>query len=274
VKAEIAERSKQHPIMLTYDNLTNKHHAATETLLNKSMMQCFTAAGVIFLHLTPSLARRLGKDIDHTVPEKQLPGESEESARARRRRPAAPKNDKQGLRADLLLHPNPEWASITAEDIINIGEDQIYLTPIAKALMCCVINKFFPDELKCSEDEAGIRPIAMPQLYKVPRKASDMHTMETLQVDESIIDANIAVLESLVEDQFGMTIEELAEGRMIAVSGDQMTVSRIRSAQFSRIRDVKEHQLLWAKNSVRHAAHSDGVNPCHLSESSWTPRRM
>jgi hypothetical protein len=81
--ALIIDRSQQHPIVLTDDNLTNKHHATTETLLNKSTMQCFTAAGIIFLKLTQSLARRLGKDIEHPVAEKPLPGESSVSAQAR-----------------------------------------------------------------------------------------------------------------------------------------------------------------------------------------------
>jgi hypothetical protein len=244
VQALITQRSQQHPIMLAYDNLTNKHHAATETLLNKSSMQSFTAAGVIFLKMTPSLARCLGKDIEHTVPERLLPGELDELGRARRRRPAAPRDNKPGLRANLLLRPDPDWESLSADDIKNIGEDQKYWTPIAKALICRVIKKYFPNEPQCSEDEAGIGPIEMPQLYKVPPGATEMHTMATLQIDESTIDGNIAVLESLVTDQLGMTLQELAENRFIPVLGDQMTVSRITSAQFLRIRDVKEHRLL------------------------------
>jgi hypothetical protein len=68
VQALIIQRCRQDPIALTYDNLTNKHHAASETLLNKSSMQSFTAAGVIFLKLTPSLARRLSDKNPVSVP--------------------------------------------------------------------------------------------------------------------------------------------------------------------------------------------------------------
>jgi stress-induced morphogen len=256
VQALIFERCRHDPISLTYDNLTNKHHAATETLLNKSSMQSFTAAGVIFLKLTPSLARRLGKDIDQS-------------------------DQKPGLRVDQLLRPEPEWSSLKPGDIVNVQSDQNYFAPIAKALMCRVIKKFFPTELKISEDELRIGPMQMPVLFKVPPGKSDMQTLATLQIDESTIDGNLAVLESLANDHLGLTLEELAEGRMISVSGDQMTVARITSGQFLRVRDFKEHRMVWAKTLagmlhtrmalihaiyLSHPGRADGRDPASLSK--------
>jgi hypothetical protein len=132
VQALIAQRARNQPIALTYDNLTNKHHAATETLLNKSAMHCFTACGVIFLKLTPSLAKRLGKSVEAPAPEKVLPGESFQSSRARRRRVAARVDNQPGLRADLLMKPEPDWTSLRPGDIVNIESDQHYWAPIAK----------------------------------------------------------------------------------------------------------------------------------------------
>jgi hypothetical protein len=276
VQALIIKRSRQDPIALTYDNLTNKHNAASETLLNKSSMLCFTAAGVIFLKLTPSLARRLGKDVEHPAPEKPIPGQPRSRAGQ-----AAQSDKKPGLRLDQLLLPDPEWSSLKPGDIVNVQSDQKYFAPIAKALVCRVIKKFFPKELKCSEDECGISPFDMPELYKVAPGRSDIQTLATLQIDESTIDGNLAVLESLATDQLGMTLEELAEGRMIPVSGDQMTVARISSGQFLRIRDFKEHQMLWAKTLagmlhtrmamihaiyLSHPGRRDGRDPASLSK--------
>jgi hypothetical protein len=281
VQVLVAERCQRHPFLLTYDNLAQKHNAATETLLNKSAMHCFTAAGIIFMKMTESLARRLGREIEVPVPERRLPGESNEAARARRRRPGPPLENKPGLRADLLLRPNRDWTSLNPADINDMDADQAYWTPIAKALMCRVIKKFFPDELKTSEDEAGIGPIQMPVLYKVPQGATDMETLATLQIDESTIDGNIAVLETLVTKQLGLTLDELAEGRMAPVSGDQMTVSRVASAQFLRVRDVEEHRLLWARTLagmlhtrmalihaiyLSHPGRPDGRDPASLSK--------
>jgi hypothetical protein len=281
VRVLVAERCQRDPFLLTYDNLAQKHNAATETLLNKSTMHCFTASGIIFVKMTASLARRLGRYIEDPVPERRLPGESNEAARARRRRPGPPPENKPGLRADLLLRPNPDWASLSPADINNLDADQDYWTPIAKALMCRVIKKFFPDELKASEDDAGIGPIQMPRLYQVPLGATDMETLATLQIDESTIDGNIAVLETLVTNQLGLTLEELADGRMTLVSGDQMTVSRVASAQFLRVRDVEEHRLLWARTLsgmlhtrmalihaiyLSHPGRPDGRDPGSLSK--------
>jgi hypothetical protein len=281
VRSLVSQRARNNPIALTYDNLTNKHHAATETLLNKSSMQCFTACGVIFLKLTPSLAKRLGKTVDAPAPDRALPGESAQAARARRRRPATLADDKPGLRSDLLLNPEPDWTSLQPGDIVNIQNDQQYWSPIAKALMSRVLKKFFPAEMKQSEEDAGIAPNAMPQLYKVPSGASDMHTLATLEIDESTIDGNLAVLEALASDQLGLTLEELADGRLIPVSGDQMTVARINSGQFLRIRDFPEHRMLWAKTLagmlhtrmaiihaiyLSHPGRPDGRDPASLSK--------
>jgi hypothetical protein len=127
----------------------------------------------------------------------------------------------------------------------------------------------------------GIAPFEMPVLYKVPPGKSDMQTLATLQIDESTIDGNLAVLESLATDQLGMTLEELAEGRMIPVSGDQMTIARITSGQFLRIRDFKEHRMTWAKTLagmlhtrmamihaiyLSHPGRPDGRDPASLSK--------
>jgi hypothetical protein len=135
--------------------------------------------------------------------------------------------------------------------------------------------------MKQSEEDAGITPIAMPQLYKVPSDASDMHTLPTLEIDESTIDGNLAVLEALATDQLGMSLEELADGRLIPVSGDQMTVARINSGQFLRIRDFPEHRMLWAKTLsgmlhtrmaiihaiyLSHPGRTDGRDPASLSK--------
>jgi hypothetical protein len=121
----------------------------------------------------------------------------------------------------------------------------------------------------------------MPHVYRVPKGASDMHTLATLQLDESTIDGNIAVLDALAKEQLGMTLEELADGRIIPVSGDQMTVARINSAQFLRIRDFKEHRMLWAKTLagmlhtrmamihaiyLSHPGRPDGRDPASLSK--------
>jgi hypothetical protein len=45
VRTELCARTScGQPILLTYDNLTNKNNAASETPFNKSVMYCFTAA--------------------------------------------------------------------------------------------------------------------------------------------------------------------------------------------------------------------------------------
>jgi hypothetical protein len=81
--------------------------------------------------------------------------------------------------------------------------------------------------------------------------------------------------------QLGKNLEELADNRTIPASGDQMTVARIISGQFLRIRDFKEHRMMWTKTLSRmlhtrmaiihaiylsHNGRPDGRDPASLSK--------
>jgi hypothetical protein len=158
------------------------------------------------------VAERLGKSTETPAPERYLPGETSEAARARRRRPAARKDNNPGLSTSLLIKPNPDWASLKAADIVNVEADQKHWSLVAKALMCRVLKKYFPNEMKQSEKEAGIAPISMPQLYKITPGASDMYTLATLDIDEGTIDGNIDVLETVATEQLGLTLDGMADG--------------------------------------------------------------
>jgi hypothetical protein len=160
-----------------------------------------------------------------------------------------------------------------------VEADQKYWAPIAKALMCRVLKRFFPTEMKQSEEDAGMAPNTIPHFYRISSGASDMYTLATLDIDEGTIDGNLSVLETLATEQLGLTLEELADRRLIPISGDQMTVARIVSGQFLRIRDFPEHRMLWAKTlsgmlhtrmalihaiDLSHPGRPDGRDPASL----------
>jgi hypothetical protein len=111
---------------------------------------------------------------------------------------------------------------------------------------------FFPSEMKQSEDDVGVAPIATPQLYKVPPGASDIHTLATLEIDESTIDGNLAVLEALATDQLGMTLEELVDGRLIPVSGCEKRGWRGRGREGEREAEARPEAVsIWSRRRVQ-----------------------
>ena len=93
-----------------------------------------------------------------------------------------------------------------------------------------------------TSDENGTAPIGLPRVFKIPPTSSDIRTLATMQIDESSIEGNLEVLRTVAEEQFGLTLEQLND-RVIPVSGDQLTVVRITSAQQLRVRDAKEYRM-------------------------------
>jgi hypothetical protein len=249
IRKEIISRvCNGEPAILTYDNLTKKHHAGAETLLNKSVMHTFTAAAVVFPAMSKSLAARLGKDINkvnNILPEQTLPGEAFRRFQSRTHSVLTVRDLMPGIRRDLLLRPDPDWKSLQTSDILNITDDQKYFNSIATALICRVLRKHFPTEMKTS-DENRTAPIGLPRVFMIPPTCSDIRTLATMQIDESSIEGNLEVLRAVAEEQFGLTLEQLND-RVIPVSGDQLTVVRITSAQQLRVRDVKEYRMEWAQ---------------------------
>jgi len=184
------------PVILTYDNLTKKHHAGAETLLNKSVMYTFTAAAVVFPVMSKSLAAHLGKDItkvNNILPEQTLPGEGFQRFRDRTHRVLAIRDLMPGISRDLLLRSHPDWKSLQTSDILNIPDDQKYFNTVASALICRVLRKHFSKQMQMS-DEKGIAPIGLPKAFTIPSTCSDIRTLATMQINESSIEGNLEVL--------------------------------------------------------------------------------
>jgi hypothetical protein len=286
VLAVLQRRALLQPLEITYDNLTNKNNAASETLFNKSIMYCFTAGAVIFLRMSKSLAKRLGKmsvfDSDPLacLPERALPGEDSAQAAIRRCRPGPGPDNLPGIRRDLLIKPDPQWETLSAKDILDPIGDAEYFASIAKGLISKVLVKFYPKQMQRSQEDAAIHPIPIPELYRVPCKPSDVQTLATMALDESTIEGNLDVMRNIAEKQLGLPLVDLVD-RIIPISGDQMTLVRIASGQYLRIRDLKEYRMLWAKTLpgmlhtrmalikaiyLSHMGRADGQDPASLTK--------
>jgi hypothetical protein len=151
IRKEIISRVHNgEPVILTYDNLANKHHVQAETLLNKSVMYTFTAAAVIFPAMSKSLAARLGKDfnkVQNILPEQKLPSEGFRTFQNRTHSVPMVADDLPGIRRDLLFRPDPNWKSLRTSDILDITGDQKYFNSVATALICRVLRKHFTKEM-------------------------------------------------------------------------------------------------------------------------------
>ena len=252
VGATLRERVTKQPLLYTYDNLTNHNQVAGsgETLFNKSTFYCFTAAGVVFLRMPSSLGSRLGVNLgvleaagNLVANDAPLPGESSEEARVRRNlRPTSvgmptqsdPDVPAPGIAQNLLYKENPDWSSLDVNSFIRADVVTDYWPEVAKGMICQLVASFFPEKAALSETA----PTKVPILFRIPVERSDLHTLETMKLDESTVAGNFQVLDNITCKQLGLEMGQLSD-RVIPVNGDQLTCVRMESGQTSRCRDCK-----------------------------------
>jgi hypothetical protein len=98
---------------------------------------------------------------------------------------------------------SPHWETLTANDLFDTEVDSKYfqVVKVAKALICRVLTKFFPTEMRKSKEDDNLLPIPMPELFRIPPDRSDVHTLETLTVDQSTIEGNLKALRLSAESE-------------------------------------------------------------------------
>ena len=150
-----------------------------------------------------------------------------------------------GIETTKLFRQNPNYVSIRPLDVIcadSACTEEFYSSTV-KAHLCMVLARHCNSALKENRNRE-IKPYPLKTLYQVPIESADIFTLPTLDLDESTIDGNAAILEQLIHE-IGVNLKDI-QGITIPISGDQMTLSRMRSVQELRIRDIPEHRAQFA----------------------------
>jgi hypothetical protein len=112
------------------------------------------------------LAIRIGKDPDLLeaagclTQEKGLPNETQTSARAQKRRSGLSPDVASGISNSVLLRRSPQWETLTVNNLFDTEVDSKYFVKVAKALICRVLTKFFPTEVRKSKEDENVLPIS------------------------------------------------------------------------------------------------------------------
>ena len=273
---------KGNKIGFFYDNLVIYDRKAEESLINKNQSLQLTACAGYYLNLPTDTAENINATVDPELAIRPTPNLSErvliplkrsdllleaqaENAIERTISPVAccDSTDAESDYVDLtdsssdgrratrtpgidmgkLFRKNPNYLSLRPLDVICSESLQGFYVSTVKAHLCAVLSRHCGHALKENPNCSTIRPYEMETLYQVPIEPSEIFTLPTLDLDESTIDGNAAVLEELIRE-IGLPLEDIL-GTAIAVSGDQMTLSRIRSVQELRIRDEPEHRASY-----------------------------
>lgn len=257
----LRKRAANSPLLVTYDNMTNHNKVTGETLFNKAHMYCFTTAGVMFLRMPTSLACRTGTNLDTLrqynllALDQRLPGESPPEFLLRRRinqfsRDIPPQildtEHNPALRRAYLLKPNPNWNTLAPTDFMDPEIGMGYWPSLAEGILSQVVAAYFPKEVRECLKETNKAPAPIPAVYQIPIVRSDILTLATMPYDESSVEGNFQVMTDIAQRQLGLNMKDLLD-KVIPISGDQLTLVRIKSGQQLRVRDLEDMRFQWAK---------------------------
>ncbi|KAF9148167.1 hypothetical protein BGX20_006430, partial [Mortierella sp. AD010] len=90
-----------------------------------------------------------------------------------------------------------------------------------------------------------------PVINKLPVKKTTTYPLSTLRIDESTVEGNRDVLETVMEKVLDLP-KEWFNGKQMIVAGDQMTVARLRTLKYQRRSDVSPYaRLEWMEPLIQ-----------------------
>ena len=114
-----------------------------------------------------------------------------------------------GIETSKLFRKNPDFLKIRPLDVISADSayTEEFYSETVKAHLCMVLARHCSSALKENPNH-GIEPYKLKTLHQVPIESADIFTLPTLDLDESTIDGNAAILEELIHE-VGLKLEDI-----------------------------------------------------------------
>ncbi|KAF9176923.1 hypothetical protein BGZ51_009411 [Haplosporangium sp. Z 767] len=123
-------------------------------------------------------------------------------------------------------------------DLMPSKDNDIHLRNAFRFHLIDVLRRCVPVFSECA--------ISAPTKKLLPIEKTATFPMPSMRIDQSTIEGNKDVIETIMEEALGLP-QEWFNGRRILIAGDQLTVNRIRSLKQLRWDDISTyHRLDWA----------------------------
>jgi roadblock/LC7 domain-containing protein len=244
------------PFGIFWDNLVRMDHKQEETIMNKRSLEQNTSAYIHFLHIPPpspqadEVTKSTYQNIQQTLQQ----------------------NNGVCLPRSLLFKddavPRPiDKALFLADDALAF-----HLKEIARLRIGQTFERMLGRKVLATHKVDGKR-LELPSLPQtdeyvfLPPERTDMHSLPTMELDETTIDGTAMVMEDIM-DYCGVTQVELLT-RSIFATGDQLSNARARALKDLRVRDDVVERYEWAvtKPGTLHVsmAYVQGFLKCHMA---------
>jgi hypothetical protein len=237
---DLKERSKREPFFMTYDNWDISLRVRDERLHNKTILHHCTMAAVLFMKKQDGT---LWSQRPSDQPKDSgIFGVEDDDERLDPRYPPP---------SQTWIRPQ-EMAEMTAGDILNVVWSCYvrHWHNVSKSVVCDVLWKVAGKEMgrkrKVGGQEVKLERIAAPEVHQITAAKMEAYPLPAMELNEATLEGNSAILDRILKE-VGIEPEKLGGDKkwIIPLSGDQLTVARVRTLQFVREDSSESGKLKW-----------------------------
>jgi len=224
-------RVRNQPFMLLYDNFNIYSKAQDERIHNKNIQHNNTVGTVVFLKTQQGdpWPKRLPQDKQTVSRAEQLPNLLDAHSGDQSR--------------PYTLAPEQWW--IRLEEIGDFTTHVVlaplfesvrtYMPRISEAMICDTLWSFAGAEMGSKDGRSGQELLRFepPEVYKLFPTRIDAAPMKAFDLDEASISGNSQILDAIIHE-LDLDTDKLGDNFLVPISGDQLTVQRLRSLKFCR----------------------------------------
>lgn len=253
VRSQMREGKK---IAFIYDNLVIYDQKAEETETNKNRSLQLTACAGYFLKLPDESPEEINsavdtmltlrKEVNHLRPTPTIEDVLDEGDKQHEYMDIDPSPLIQNqpsiqiaLESKHLFRNVPDFEHVNTLDILSPDSVDKYYPAMVKGHLTSVLRKYCTEAIQ-QNPNCTLKGYEVPVIFQIPTNKSEIFTLPTLDLDESTIDGNAEIMEQLIRE-IGMKLEDMVN-LTVPISGDQMTLIRMRTVKDLRMRDEPEHR--------------------------------
>jgi hypothetical protein len=244
------------PFGIFWDNLVRMDHKQEETLMNKRSLEQNTSAYIHFLHIP--------------APSPQ----ADEATQSTYQNIQQKLQQNKGVCLPRSLLYKVDAVSRPIDRALFLADDPLafHLKEIARLRIGQTFERILGRKVLAAYKVDG-KQLELPSLPEtdeyafLPPERTDMHSLHTMELDETTIDGTAMVMEDIM-DYCGVTQAELLT-RSVFATGDQLSNARARALKDLRVRDDVVERYEWAvtKPGTLHVsmAYVQGFLKCHMA---------
>ncbi|KAF9935328.1 hypothetical protein BGZ65_003413 [Modicella reniformis] len=136
---------------------------------------------------------------------------------------------------DQLTH---SYDQVRLKDFIPDSANEEHFKSVCQYHLVNILRRHEPHKM-CSNDN--------PEKHVLPTVKTETHPLPAMHIDQSSLDGNLNILYHIIKHQLDLKPEWFENGKRVAIGGDQLTVSRVRSLKELRADDISAFERMeWA----------------------------